>query len=95
MKLPFLGDPGRFPVGPWPLFPRTLCPSAQDPSEACRKKIVLHVFLKWPDWQLTQINLNGPEKSRTVCPKTKNKNYGSLGTVFLRAAKKKEAFLAL
>ena len=77
------------------VFPRTLCPSAPDPSEAPRKKRVLHVFWKWPDWQLTQISLNGSEKSRTLCPKTKKRNHETIDTVFLRAAEKNEAFLAL
>ena len=94
LKWPFWGASGRFAVGSWPLFPRTLCPLSPDPSEARRKKRVLHVFLKWPDWQLTQISLNGSEKSRTVCPKTKSKNYGSLGTVFLRAFAKNETFFS-
>ena len=74
-------------------FPRTLCPSAQDPSEACRKKRVLHVFWKWPDWQLTQISLNGSEKSRTVCPKTKfQKLRVAWDCVFMRALKKTKPF---
>ena len=93
LKWPFLGAPGRFAVSPWPFFPRTLCPSAQDPSEACRKKRVLHVFWKWPDWQLTQISLNGSEKSRTVCPKTKNvKNTGRLGPCFYARPRKTKIF---
>ena len=67
-----LGGPGRVPMSPWPLFSRTLRSPSPDPSEAHRKKRVLHVFREVPDWQLTQIGLNGPEKSRTLCPQTKN-----------------------